>query len=160
VPDIHQASSSPGEQVDIKYGAVYLLRMTGRRVFAVAGWLALAFIIYATLCPIDDRPAVAGPQVEHFAAFALTGLAFALAYPNRIFLIITIVVGSAFMLETMQLLTPDRHGRLLDAMVKAAGGFCGIGAGQIVSLFLPHQLAAAEIKFDTAATAAESTQKR
>ena len=111
-----------------------------QRVFVIAGWLTLAFIVYATLSPIDARPVVASPQFEHFAAFALMGVAFGLAYPNRLFLVVAIVVGSAFVLEALQLLTPDRHGRLLDALVKAAGGICGIGIAQLVPLFLRTQI--------------------
>ena len=100
-----------------------------QRVSTIAGWLALAFIVFATLSPIHDRPVIAGPQLEHFAAFAVVGLAFGLAYPRRIFLVATIIFISAFGLEALQLLTPDRHARLLDALVKAAGGVCGIGIG-------------------------------
>ncbi len=107
-----------------------------QRVSIVAGWLALGFIVYATLSPIDERPVLASPQFEHFAAFGLLGLAFGLAYPKRMFLVAAIVVGSAFGLEALQLLTPDRHGRLIDALVKAAGGICGIGVGQIGPLLL------------------------
>jgi VanZ family protein len=105
-----------------------------QRISKIAAWAALAFIVYATLSPIDARPVLAGPQFEHFAAFALTGLAFGLAYPNRVWLIVAIVVGSAFTLEALQLLTPDRHGRLVDALVKAAGGICGIGVSQLFDL--------------------------
>jgi hypothetical protein len=103
-----------------------------QRVCIAASWLALAFIVYATLSPIDARPVLAGPQVEHFAAFAVLGLAFGFAYPHRIILVFAIVVGGAFTLEALQLLTPDRHGRLLDALVKAAGGISGIGVGRLV----------------------------
>jgi hypothetical protein len=103
-----------------------------QRVCIIASWLALAFIVYATLSPIEARPVLAGAQFERFAAFAVLGLAFGLAYPNRIILVFAIVVGSAFTLEALQLLTPDRHGRLLDALVKAAGGISGIGVGQLV----------------------------
>jgi hypothetical protein len=39
----------------------------------------------------------------------------------------------------LQLLTPDRHGRILDALVKAAGGICGIGVGQLGQLVLRTQ---------------------
>ena len=111
-----------------------------QKVSIIAGWLALAFIVYATLSPIDARPVVASPQFEHFAAFALMGVAFGLAYPNRLFLVVAIVVGSAFALEALQLLTPDRHGRLLDALVKAAGGICGIGDSQLGPLLLRTQI--------------------
>jgi VanZ family protein len=111
-----------------------------QRVSTVAGWLTLAFIVCATLAPIEARPVVAGPQFEHFAAFALMGLAFGLAYPNRLFLVAAIILGSAFGLEALQLLTPDRHGRLVDALVKAAGGICGIGIGQLAQLVLRAQI--------------------
>jgi VanZ family protein len=110
-----------------------------QRVSIVAGWLAFAFIVYATLSPIDARPVVAGLQFEHFAAFALMGLAFGLAYPSRVVLVVAIVVGSAVTLEALQLLTPDRHGRIIDALVKAAGGICGIGVGQFGQLVLRAQ---------------------
>jgi hypothetical protein len=122
-----------GEEVEMKRVVAYLPAMI-QRVSIIAGWLALAFIVYATLSPINARPVVAGPQLEHFAAFAFMGLAFGLAYPNRMLLVVAIVVGSAFGLEALQLLTPDRHGRVLDALMKAAGGICGISAGQLISL--------------------------
>jgi len=110
-----------------------------QRVSVVAAWLALAFIVY-TLSPIDLRPVLAGAQFEHFAAFALVGLAFGLAYPDRVLMVAAIVLMSAFGLEALQLLTPDRHGRLLDALVKAAGGICGIGIGQLGQFFLRTQI--------------------
>jgi hypothetical protein len=111
-----------------------------QRVSIVAGWLSLAFIVYATLSPIADRPVVASAQLEHFAAFAFVGLAFGLAYPRRVFLVAASILIGAFGLEALQLLTPDRHARLLDALVKAAGGVCGIGIGQLAQLFLQTQI--------------------
>ena len=123
------------QKIEMKQVVAYLTTMI-QRVSIVAGWLAFAFIVYATLSPIAARPVVAGLQLEHFVAFGLMGLAFGLAYPNRFLLVIAIVVGSAFGLEALQLLTPDRHGRVLDAVMKAAGGICGIGAGQLMSFLL------------------------
>ena len=111
-----------------------------QRVSIVAGWLALAFIVYATLSPIGDRPVFANAPIEHFAAFALLGFAFGSAYPKRTFLVAAIVLGSAFGLEALQLLTPDRHGRLIDALVKTAGGICGVGLGQIAPVLLRAQI--------------------
>lgn len=105
-----------------------------QRISVVAGWLALTFIVYATLSPIDARPVLAGPQLEHFAAFALVGFAFALAYPSRVLLVAVMVVAAAVGLEALQLLTPDRHARVTDALVKALGAICGIGVGRLVSL--------------------------
>ena len=110
-----------------------------QRLSSIVGWLALAFIGYATLSPIDDRPVLATPHFEHFAAFAFVGLAFGLAYPRRLVLIAALVLISAFGLEAMQLLTPDRHGRLIDAVIKAVGGICGIGISQLGLLVLRAQ---------------------
>jgi hypothetical protein len=51
-------------------------------------------------------------------------------------LVVTIVIGAALGLEALQLLTPDRHGRAMDAFVKALGGISGICVGQMVSFLL------------------------
>jgi Na+/glutamate symporter len=100
-----------------------------QRLFRVAAWLALAFIAFTTISPLRYRLVVSDAHLEHFVAFALMGLAFARGYPNRLLLIVAVVIGSAFALETLQFLTPDRHGRLLDALFKAAGGVFGIVIG-------------------------------
>jgi hypothetical protein len=126
------------ERIEISGFVAYLATMI-QRISTIVGWLALAFIVYATLSPIESRPVIAGAQLEHFAAFALVGLAFALAYPNRLLPLAAIIVGGAFGLEALQLLTPDRHARVIDALVKAAGGICGIGFGQLGQLFLRAQ---------------------
>ena len=107
-----------------------------QRISIIAGLLTLAFIIYATLSPINARPVLAGPQLERFAAFALMGLALGLAYPSRVLLLVVFVVGAAIGLEAMQLLTPDRHARVADALAKALGGVCGIGIGQLVPFLM------------------------
>ena len=106
------------------------------RLSAVAGWLALGFVVFATLSPLGARPSLATPHLEHFAAFALIGVAFAMAYPNRVLLVFVIVVGAALGLEALQLVTPDRHGRAADALVKALGGISGICVGQMASFLL------------------------
>jgi VanZ family protein len=109
-------------------------------MFRIAGWLALAFIAFVTLSPIQDRPTIGSPQFEHFIAFTLLGLTLVMGYPRRILPIVAIVLTSAFVLEAMQLLTPDRHGRVFDALVKAVGGLCGIGAGRLAMMILQDQI--------------------
>ena len=105
-----------------------------QKVSRIIGWLALAFIAYATLSPIDARPTIGNTHFEHFVAFGLVGLALRIGYPKRSLWVAAIVIGSALVLEGLQLLTPDRHARLLDASVKAAGGLSGIGIGQLAAL--------------------------
>lgn len=121
-----------------------LPRFHGRKLCRFVSWLALAYVAYATLSPITERPIVAGPQLEHFAAFALLGVAFASSYQNRISLALVVVISSSFGLEALQLITPDRHGRVIDAVVKAAGGLCGLGAGQLAAVILRNWIARAK----------------
>ncbi len=125
------------DREDYALSLVSMIRLCG----AITGWLTLAFIAFVTLSPIQDRPSIANPQTEHFAAFAVMALGFALGYPRRTALIAIFIVCSAFTLEAMQLLTPDRHGRLLDAVVKVVGGLAGIGAGRLLLLVMQSQLA-------------------
>lgn len=103
-----------------------------QKLSIAASWLAFAFIAFVTLSPMGARPSLGSSHLEHFIAFALIGLAFALAYPNRILLVVVIVVGAALGLEALQLLTPDRHARATDALVKSLGGISGICSGQLV----------------------------
>jgi hypothetical protein len=123
------------KQVEIKADVPYLTQMI-QRIFVIAGWLALAVVAFVTLSPIGMRPSIASSHLEHFAAFALIGFAFALAYPNRILLVVTVVVGGALGLEALQFLTPDRHARAMEALVKSLGGISGICAGQLVSFLI------------------------
>jgi VanZ like family. len=102
------------------------------RLCFIAGWLALGAVAFVTLGPVQDRPQIAPPHLEHFAAFLLLGLVFALAYPNRPVRAVLIVVGSAILLEILQLLTPDRHGRLVDAMTKVTGAASGVTLARFV----------------------------
>ena len=96
------------------------------KLVATAAWLSLAFIVFATLSPIDLRPHAAGVGLDRFAAFATTGLLFGLAYPRRPGLVVALVLCGACILEITQLITPDRHGRLPDLFIKMAGGTMGI----------------------------------
>ena len=63
---------------------------------------------------------------EHVIAFALLGALFGFAYPRRLILVCCIVFGAAALLEILQTMTPDRHGTLVDALEKMAGGAAGI----------------------------------
>jgi VanZ like protein len=116
--------------VELEPDVAYVTCMN-HRLSVVVAWLALAFIVFVTLSPVELRPSIGNSHLEHFGAFALVGLAFAFAYPNRILTIVAIVVGAALGLEALQLLTPDRHARATDALVKALGGISGICTGQL-----------------------------
>jgi len=103
------------------------------KLLATAAWIALGLIIFLTISPLDMRPVVtADPNIERFAAFALVGLLFGLAYPRRLMVDASLVMVAAAVLETIQLITRDRHGHVADAFVKAAGGAFGVAVALIV----------------------------
>ncbi len=100
---------------------------------AVAAWAILVLIAFATILPIQYRPTLPiSSSLEHLAAFAVLGALFYLAYPRHIAFVCLIVLGSAVVLELVQQLTPDRHGRIPDAIEKIAGGAAGIVAGRTI----------------------------
>ena len=106
------------------------------KITTIAAWALLAFIAFATISPIQDRPTLAtSSSLEHLAAFAALGILFSVAYRKQFALVCLIVFGSAVLLEFAQLLTPDRHGRVEDALEKIAGGAAGILLGRIVVYF-------------------------
>jgi hypothetical protein len=114
-------------------------RRTTRFAIAAA-WIAAIAIAYATLthvgfvyaiyfklAPYLMRPAMQTyAHFEHVIAFAILGALFGFAYPRRLILVCCIVFGAAAALEILQTMTPDRHGTLIDALEKMAGGAAGI----------------------------------
>ena len=115
-------------------------RTTVLRLITATAWVAIIVVAYATLTKVGFvyaiyfklAPLLRQPEMqtyahfEHVIAFALLGALFTLAYPKRPFLVCWIVLGAAVLLEIAQTLTPDRHGTLIDAMEKIAGGAVGI----------------------------------
>ncbi|WP_065756003.1 VanZ family protein [Bradyrhizobium paxllaeri] len=110
------------------------------KLMPVAAWIAIIVIAYATLthigfvysiyfklAPYLMRPAMRTyAHFEHVIAFAILGALFWFAYPRRLILVCCIVFGAAVLLEVLQTITPDRHGTLIDALEKMAGGAAGI----------------------------------
>ena len=94
----------------------------------LSAWAYLAVIAYVSLSPIAGRLHfnVGTVRVAHVLAFALLGMVFVLAYPQRLVLIASLVLGSTVLLECLQSLTPDRHARWTDAAGKLVGGSLGI----------------------------------
>ena len=128
------------------------------RLALAAAWIAIIAIAYATLTRVDFvysiyfklAPLLMRPEMGtyahfvHIVAFALHGTLFAFAYPGRILLVGCIVLGGAAVLEIAQTLTPDRHGTLIDAIEKIAGGAAGIMLVKIVRHFGTKEKPAAD----------------
>ena len=104
-----------------------------QRGLRIVAWLLLAGLIFATLSPINLRPVSPLPtQLERALALAVVGFAFVLAYPRRLWVVVLLVLGSTLLLELLQVLSPSRHGRVIDVLVKLAGGGFGIVIGTLV----------------------------
>jgi VanZ family protein len=110
-----------------------------RTVTATAAWTSLALIACATLSPLNERPEFDThllSHLDHYLAFAVAGGLFGLAYPRQTFFVCILVLGSAVFLELSQLLTPDRHARVIDAVRKIIGGTIGITFARLaISLY-------------------------
>jgi VanZ family protein len=119
------------------------------RLITALAWLAIIAIAYATLTKVSFvyaiyfklAPFLMLPEMrtyahlEHVVAFAILGTLFSLAYPRRTILVCCIVFGAAALLEIAQTLTPDRHGTLMDALEKIAGGAAGILFARTIQRF-------------------------
>jgi hypothetical protein len=121
---------SQGEfQIELSVRVIVL----NEKLVRFLAWSCLVAIGIATLAPIGFRPESGfSPSIERFSAFAALGLAFALAYPRHFWLAVFVALGSALLLEVVQLLEPSRHGRFFDAMVKVAGGSVGLVLGHLL----------------------------
>ncbi|QDM18923.1 VanZ family protein [Tardiphaga sp. vice352] len=98
-----------------------------RKIFTAIAWAVLASIVFVTLSPIGWRPHFEAVSLERAGAFAVVGLLFGLAYPDRLWRVLSLMAAAALLLEALQHLTPDRHGRLSDAVVKILGAITGVG---------------------------------
>jgi hypothetical protein len=107
--------------------------------FRIVAWLLLAGLIVVTIGPIGWRPVSPLPtQLERAAALAIIGFIFALAYPRHLMLVAALLLGATALLEALQLLEPGRHGRILDLVVKLAGGGCGFALGWLLIRLQPR----------------------
>lgn len=104
----------------------------------VIAWLLLAGIIFVTVSPIGWRPDLGdGPNVDRMTGFLVMGFFFGAGYGRHWVMILFAVVAGAFAIEALQLLTPDRHARLLDAAIKAVSGGTGFLAGHAAVIIWP-----------------------
>jgi VanZ family protein len=95
----------------------------------------LAFIIFATVSPIRDRPHDYLPvQIDRALAFFLLSALFVVASPHRWRIVGILCIGSAFVIEDLQYLSPTRDPDIADAAVKAAGALLGVAAGHLANV--------------------------
>jgi VanZ family protein len=96
------------------------------RLLKFLPWLALAAIVFATISPIRLRPHdFASVDIDRAGAFAVMALLFVTAYPRRWVACGVLLILGAGGIELLQYLSPTRHARVDDAVVKAAGAVFG-----------------------------------
>ena len=115
------------------------LTLALHRLSLAAAWAGVALIVILSLVPGRERPhtGFTGHQ-EHFAAYALTGIAFAFALQNRRGRMAS-VVGLALLaagMEFAQKFSPGRHPDVSDALFSSLGGVAGIAVGTVTFVLL------------------------
>jgi VanZ family protein len=96
-------------------------------------WALAAIIAFLSLVPPGLRPETGAPHnLEHFAIFALTGLAFGLGYDRRHLRIAFFLVAFSAAIEIGQLIAPGRHARLSDFLVDALAMSLGVLAADLM----------------------------
>jgi VanZ family protein len=104
------------------------------RYMRVVAWLLAATIVVLSMVPPSLRPETELPHnFEHFAIFAVTGLAFGLGYNIRFVGIAAALVIFTGAVELAQNFVPGRHARLSDFMVDALAVLIGL----VAAYFLP-----------------------
>jgi VanZ family protein len=83
-----------------------------------------------TVVPPNLRPTTDAPHdVEHAAAFLITGVLFGLACPGREWILSIGAVLFGAMIEILKLYVPGRHARGIDFVVDASAALAGVLVG-------------------------------
>jgi hypothetical protein len=107
------------------------------RVLKIAAWLCLAAIIVFTLGPLDLRPHLIDGDagLDRFVGYVVLAVLFTWAYPRRLLTVGCLLAVAAVALELLQLETLDRHGHVIDVVIKLLGVVSGLQLG-----LLAHKL--------------------
>lgn len=111
-----------------------------RKLIIIAAWVSIVVVFYGTMTDVGfvyslyyklspflmhtDMRSFA--RFEHIIAFACLGAIFSFAYPGRVVYVAGALFLAAVSFEYLQTWTPDRHGTLVDACEKIAGGILGV----------------------------------
>jgi VanZ family protein len=106
----------------------------GTSAFRIGAWLLAAAIIVLSLVPASLRPETDVPHdLEHFAVFVATGVAFGIGYGRRRGLVTLWLVTFAAAIELAQFAVPGRHARLSDLIVDALAACIGLAIASYVA---------------------------
>jgi len=102
--------------------------------FRIASWLLAIAIVVLSVVPPSLRPESDVPHdLEHFAIFVASGIAFGIGYSRRPGLVAIWLVIFAGAVELAQLAIPGRHARLSDFIVDALAACIGLAMASYVA---------------------------
>ena len=102
--------------------------------FRIASWLLAIAIVVLSVVPPSLRPESDVPHdLEHFAIFVASGIAFGIGYSRRPGLVAIWLVIFAGAVELAQLAIPGRHARLSDFIVDALAACIGLAMASFVA---------------------------
>jgi VanZ family protein len=110
------------------------MRLFVINAFRIASWLLAGAIVVLSIVPPSLRPETDVPHnLEHFAIFLATGIAFGIGYGRRPGLVILRLVIFAGVIELAQFAVPGRHARLSDFIVDALAACVGLATASYVA---------------------------
>jgi VanZ family protein len=110
--------------------------MTPDRIGHIATWLCIATIVVLSLVPGNERPDTGfSHHLEHFAAYAGTGLIGSLAYRRPVLIIVSLCLLSS-VLELLQNFVPDRHPAVVDVVFSTLGAAAGAATRVLTAIAL------------------------
>jgi len=126
----HDVTASQNARVQMKQAFVIAASVTAAAIaYGTFVPVGVPYAIYFKLAPWLGHPGIHRfATTEHLIVFALLGALIAFAFPDRIIVVCCTILCSAVLLEYLQTLTPDRHGTIMDACEKIAGGLLGVFA--------------------------------
>jgi VanZ family protein len=105
-----------------------------------AAWLLTLAVIVLSFVPPSHRVVTYAPHnLEHFAIFFATGVAFGVGYQSRPFVSGIALVIFCGAIELAQNWVPGRHARLTDFIVDAAATCVGVSMASLATRLGPAQ---------------------
>ena len=101
---------------------------------AIAAWLLATAIVVVHMVPPAYRPVSAASHgLEHMAIFFALGLAYGVAYQNRLRVLVVALPAFCAGVEVMQIWIPGRHARLTDFLIDTLSVLAGVGTAFILA---------------------------
>ena len=105
-----------------------------RTICRTAAWLLIFAIAVLSLVQPSYRAVTHAPHnLEHFAIFFATGLAFGVGYPSRPFVLGSTLLIFCAAIEIAQRWVPGRHARLTDFIIDAAAVSIGVSMASLAA---------------------------